>query len=152
MRLLIPCLCVLVLAACERRTNRAVVYDEVVPSGGFDENRAYALRLTLFQFGNEVGGMVEWFGIDGDVNTRTSPYFERDFCAYFGEGPIEASEFRVDTLGPADERLLLQVEESGRRALEARVVADGGMHFDPVDVRPLRWVETDRLPARSCLR
>ena len=138
-------------SACEVRTNRAVVYDEVIPAAGLSADRAYALRLVLFQFGGDVGGMVEWYGIDGDINTSRSPYFERDHCEYFGEGPLRGDEFRVDTIGPSGERLLLQVEADGRRALSGVVVEGGGLYFEPGAAAPISWAETDSPPPRSCL-
>ena len=140
----------LAVCACEVRTNRAVVYDEVIPGGGLSADRAYALRLVLFQYGGDVGGILEWYGIDGDINTSGAPYFKRDHCQYFGEGPLRGDEFRVDTVGPYGERLLLQVEADGRRALSAVVVEDGGLYFEPGAAGPINWAETDTQPPRSC--
>lgn len=136
-------------AACGGRSNDARVFDESqLGTQGLD-GRAYALRLTVFEYAQDTGGFVEWFALDGDVNTVESPYFVPTHCAYFGQGPLDDREFRIDTAGPEGERLLLQVTRDSRSELQARVVASGGAFPEP-PTAPLSFVDSGREPARSC--
>lgn len=157
MRLLLSIACATTLltagVACGSRSNAETVYVESVPGSGLPQDRAYAVRLTLFEFAESAGGIVEYFAIDGAVNTARAPYFATDACAYFGPGPIDRGEFRVDADGPNGDRIIMQVTRDGRRALEARVVRDAGLQDvpgEPGEPLALELVESDGEVIRRC--
>ncbi|MCA9562809.1 MAG: hypothetical protein KC561_04925, partial [Myxococcales bacterium] len=47
-------------------------------------DRTSAYRLSLFRFGDQVGGVVRVYPIDGSLNTPDNPYNSETFCSYFG--------------------------------------------------------------------
>jgi hypothetical protein len=86
------------------------------------EDREWTYRLTLHQFGDEIGGHVEFFRIDGACNSRTAPFFCAEDCAYFGPGLERGGEFRISVIAPDDTQLIMQVRRASRRQLVTRVI------------------------------
>ena len=76
-----------------------------------EQDREYAYRLSLFRFGDEVGGVIRFFEIGEYLNTRDNPYFLETFCDYFGPVFISQDSFRfsVDD-GPDNQAYVFQFE------------------------------------------
>jgi hypothetical protein len=113
------------------------VWIEVIAPEGLPPERSHALRLQVHQYGDEVGGFLELYALDGACNTRLSPYFCLAHCVAFGPGALRAGSWRVRADGVDGSPIALQVETRGRRALVVRVVQPGGVVFgtetDPPD-------------------
>jgi hypothetical protein len=137
-------------AGCADVSNRATVYEELLPASGLDESRDYALRVTLFEYAHEVGGFVEFFHVDGVRNSTLNPYFEPEACAYFGSGRITNDEFPINVSGPDGPFLMRSSLLDGGRRLTGRVVEDGGL-FEPIDgIRAVEFERSSTEPRRSC--
>ncbi|MBN1947831.1 MAG: hypothetical protein JW797_19350 [Bradymonadales bacterium] len=65
-----------------------------------DRDRAY--RLSLFRFGEEVGGVIRFFEIGEYLNTRDNPYFLESSCSYFGPIRLSHDSFRFSMEDQAD--------------------------------------------------
>lgn len=96
------------LLGCGDAAERASVYEEVLAVDGLADSRTHALRVTVFQFAEEIGGYVVFYEIDGAFNTPREPYFVPSGCAYFGPGALRANAFRISARGVADAPLLIQ--------------------------------------------
>jgi hypothetical protein len=131
------------------------VYIEDIPVDGLGEDRTHAVRATVFEFGNRIGGFVEYFAIDGEVNTRTEPWFRPTRCAWFGDGPIRTGDFVIeaDGIGGTD-RLLIRASWTGRRrpSFTADWVSAGGVTGDPSEFEaPSLFVRDEEvLASREC--
>jgi hypothetical protein len=130
-RLTWPSACTLAIAlvtasvfACADASSAAGVWVERVPPA-LPVDREWTYRLTLFEFGSDIGGHIEFFRIDGVCNTPQAPLFCVDDCVYFGPGVVRDSEFRVQVTDPDGAELVMQVRRGARRSLDVRVVSDG---------------------------
>jgi hypothetical protein len=113
------------LAGCDAPSSSETAWVEVVPVDGLQEDRPYAVRLTLFRYGPEIGGYAEFFGVDGACNTPREPYFCSDHCVYFGPGAFRDGSFRIQTTAPDGSQFQAQATVNGRRELDLVVTADG---------------------------
>jgi hypothetical protein len=137
--------------ACTGRSNRVLVFEESTVQNPLSADRAFAIRVTLFEFAESAGGFVEFYGIDGGLNTADAPYFAVDSCAYFGAGPIASSEFRIDVTGPMGGRLILQATLDSRKELALSVVDDDGLLVEESSTPwTLELVASDTPATRSC--
>lgn len=141
----------LCFAGCTGRSNRVTVFEESTEERELGADRAFAIRVTLFEYAESAGGFVQFYGIDGAINTLAAPYFQADSCAYFGPGPIDADDFRIDVTGPMGGRLILQATRSSRRGLSVSVVDDDGLlQVEQEDAWTLSLVEAQVPAERSC--
>lgn len=143
------------MPSCGDDVRSGAVYIEDVPPNGLDDGRTHAVRVTVFEFGTRIGGFVEYFEIDGSVNTAAAPWFRPTACAWFGDGPIREGAFVIDADGlDAATRLLIRATWDGRRrtAFEADWVGSGGVTQDETAFDPPRtFVRDDAvLPSRTC--
>ncbi len=145
----------LLLAGCGTTSNSAEVYVEDLGDDGLRESRAYAYRITVFEYSHEVGGFVEFFAVDGSVNTPTNPYFRSTDCAYFGEGRLRNDQFPVDVEGVDGTPFRMTVDVLSRRnELLGTITSPGGtwpaeVPF-PAEGVTLRLVRDDVPPERRC--
>lgn len=117
------------LAACGVFSRRDGVYVEAIPTGGLEADRAAALRVTVFEYGDEAGGFVEFYAIDGVYNTLRSPWVAPTRCRYFGPVPVRDNRFRVVTEGvDGVPQLVMDLAWNGalRTELRAEVQSDAG--------------------------
>lgn len=134
--------CVGALAAfasgCDTEPRQEGVYYEILGPEGIPLERAHALRLTVWRFGNDVGGRVDFFTIDGIVNTRLQPYFEPTACRYFGSTRLVDRDFRIRVLGFDDAPLTMQAawEVDNRDIIRGVLVEDGGLLEEGVELGP----------------
>lgn len=112
-------------SGCDAQSSSETAWVEEIPIEGLPEGRTYAVRITLFRYGPEVGGYAEFFGVDGACNTATEPYFCSDHCAYFGPGAFRNGSFRIQTTAPDGSPFLAQAALDGRRSLDLVVTSDG---------------------------
>jgi hypothetical protein len=112
-------------SGCDAQSSSETAWVEEIPVEGLPEGRTYAVRVTLFRYGPEVGGYAEFFGVDGACNTATEPYFCSDHCAYFGPGAFRNGSFRIQTRAPDGAPFLAQATLDGRRSLDLVVTSDG---------------------------
>lgn len=140
--------------ACDPQSSSETVWVEDLSEEGLSVSRFYAVRITLFRYGPEVGGYAEFFGIDGACNTREEPYFCSDYCAYFGPGAYRNGSFRIQTTAPDGSLFQAQATMDGRRDLDLVITTGGEVLGEvPGDASPLRLaMEPDPLQvvARSC--
>lgn len=139
----------LATCSCDGLTSRAEVYVEVSEAGALD-GRAWAYRWTVFEYGSEIGGFVEFFELDGINNTPDAPWFVPSACEWFGDGPLRDGRFVVATDGvdgtPFTARATF--EERRRDGLRADVVESGGTADVPLSIRLVPDVGAQ--PERSC--
>lgn len=114
-------LCLLAFAACDIASSNASVWVENIGTE-LDADREWTYRITLHRFGDEIGGHVEFFRIDGACNSRTAPFFCAEDCAYFGPSIERGGEFRIRVTSPDDRPLIIQMHRDSRRQLTARVI------------------------------
>ena len=99
------------LCACTEPSEFTGVFAETTPIA---DDREYAYKLDLFRFGDEVGGVVRLFEIDGpadyQLNTRENPFVVESFCEYFGPQVVVSGGigFRIDD-GPDGEEYLFRL-------------------------------------------
>ncbi len=115
------------VGGCDELSRDTSVWVEQIPEGGLPSDRPYALRLSLFEFGNQVGGFAEYFLIDDGCNTAEEPYFCPSYCVPFGEGVSRNGEFRIVANGVDSTPLRIQAEVRDPRRLDAIVTAPGGL-------------------------
>jgi hypothetical protein len=65
-------------------------YDELLPLA--EDGRDYAVRMSLFQFGGEVGGVMRFYQLSFP-NTPENPFVVESLCSYFG--PLTGDPFVV---------------------------------------------------------
>jgi len=143
------------VGGCGDDVRSGAVYIEDVPSGGLPDDRTHAVRVTVFEFGNRIGGFVEYFEIDGSVNTPGAPWFRPTRCAWFGDGPIRDGDFVIDADGiDGATRLLIRASWDGRRrpSFSADWADSGGVTDDVAAfTAPRSFVRDDAvLPSRTC--
>lgn len=143
------------LAACGDDVRSGAVYIEDIPSSGLAADRTHAVRVTVFEFGDRIGGFIEYFALDDEANTRTDPWFRPSSCAWFGDGPIRDGDFVIDAAGVQnDDRLVLRASWDGRRRASFATVwvTPGGVTSDLADFdAPEAFVRDDSvLPSRNC--
>lgn len=99
--------------------------------GPVPETRLYALRLTVFEFADDVGGFVEYYEQDG-LNSPENPYVSPTSCAYFGRVRRFDSGFRLEAAGVegADEVLRIEADRRSRDRLVGEILLDGGVVAD----------------------
>lgn len=137
-------------SACDGPQEFRGVYEESLP---LEEGRAWAIRLTLFEFADEVGGFVGWYRVDGERNTLSQPYFVREACVPFGPGPVRGTGFLIEARSAdgglfrarlredgSASRLLAEVTEAGGLWLEPQNAEDARLSLDRVNVRAT-WEE-----------
>lgn len=99
------------LGACTEPSEFTGVFAETTPIA---DDREYAYKLDLFRFGDEVGGVVRLFEIEGpadyQLNTRANPFVVESFCSYFGPHVVADGSigFRIEN-GPDGEELLFRL-------------------------------------------
>lgn len=139
------------LFACKPQSSSETVWVEDISAAGLGDNRLYAVRLSLFRYGPEIGGYAEFFGVDGACNTPQEPYFCSDYCAYFGPGAYRDGSFRIQTTAPDGSLFQAQATINGRRDLDLIITTGGdalGAGALPVRIA----LEPDRLGvvSRQC--
>lgn len=136
-------------AACGDVREVSGVYTERISTLTEDERR-FALRMTIFEYDGFVGGWIEYYAL-GEVNRADTPYVRPDYCTYFG--PLRRIEgvtvVRAQSPQP-DKTILLRMEADGRRVQQARLVRDGGILHDGVRVEELIFERQKDLPADAC--
>jgi hypothetical protein len=115
----------LTLASCAELGRENSLFDERIATAGLDASRQYALRVATFVRGDEIGGYVVFFEVDGELNTSTDPYFVPAFCSYFGPGPLREGQFRIVADAPDGRELVAQGTVDRRERTLSLVVADG---------------------------
>ena len=150
-RLTLLCVVALALAGCVEPRALSGVYVEEIGAAGVSADRLFAFRVTVYEFGDEVGGFVEYFEIDG-LNTRQEPYVTPTFCAYFGPLNRLDDGFVLRATGVADDDLQLRFRRRSRRAFTATVEATGGTYVDEGSLlsRSLAFQLDQRTPADVC--
>lgn len=128
------------------------VYVEVYDDDRVPDTRAYALRVTSFEFEMQVGGWVEYYA-QNELNSAAFPYASPTYCAYFG--PFRRSDrgMVVRAAGPSpDEDLQLRFEQVTRRLLSARVESGGGIFVEGEDAAAaaLAFQVADETPGAGC--
>ena len=83
--------------ACGEPREVRGVYEEPLPIAS---DRAYAVRMTFFEFSTEVGGYFTYYAIDGERNRPENPYLVRESCAWFGPNARSNDEFFLSARGP----------------------------------------------------
>lgn len=142
-------LCAAGLVACDGLTSREAVYVEVI-DGGALEDRDWAYRWTVFEYGTRIGGFVEFFEIDGINNTADAPYFVPAACSWFGDGPLRDGRFVVAARGVDGTTYTARATFEPRRrdGLQAQVAEAGGTGDAPFDIRMVP--DTAAQPDRRC--
>jgi hypothetical protein len=144
-------------AGCDLSPRQEGVYYEYFGPSGLAADRSHALRLTVWTWGTSVGGRVDFFPIDGTVNTRTQPFFEADGCSYFGVARLVDREFRLRAKSPSDDELLIQAtwDPENRDRIRGIAVAPSLLLTDGAEVPAgglaLRFdIDADELPSFEC--
>lgn len=122
----LPLLTAIGLVACADVRELSGVYVEDFV-GPVPEDRAYALRLTIFEHESWVGGWVEYYGQD-QLNSAESPFVLPTYCAYFG--PFRRPKNGMVMRAPSpleDSDLQLSFERENRKHLRARIEVTGGI-------------------------
>lgn len=135
--------------ACGEVREVSGVYTENLQTLRQDE-RDYALRMTIFEYDGYVGGWLEYYGF-GDVNREDAPYIQPDYCAYFG--PFRRAEELTVVRAKSPEgarHILLRMEPDGRRILHAKVENDGGIYKDGVRAEELIFEKQRDAPSEGC--
>lgn len=121
-------------AACGDVREISGVYLEEFPNATVPEERAYALRLTIFEFERQVGGWVEYYG-QNQLNSPASPFVLPTHCAYFGPYRRTDMGMVMRAASPvSDEDLQLRFTRDGQKLLNARVEDAGGIFAEGVEV------------------
>lgn len=128
----------------------------VEPTGNIGDDREWALRITVLELGDETGGFVEYFRLDGLYNTQEAPYVAASGCSYFGPIPSRQNVFRIvaDGVEPGSP-LVLQGEWSSGRRNEATVTVeqDGGLALATPGGDSLSFVrDAEQRADRRCRR
>lgn len=143
------------LARCDVLGRSETALIEAFGPDGLGADRTWAMRLTVLEFGDEVGGFVEYFPLDGIYNTATQPYVVAAACSYFGPVPNRGDSLRIVADGIAQGApLVMQLGwTSGRRNTATTIVEqDGGLDLLESD-RSLLWErDTVQRPERRCGR
>ncbi len=115
---------------------------EQIEPDGLDASRGWALRITTLEYGNEIGGFVEFYRVDGLYNTRTNPYVAPGACAYFGPVARRGDAFRIVTDGIDGTPLVADIDTTSRRTLAATLERLGGVSSSapPLALRFGRYV------------
>lgn len=140
------CFC---FVACGDVREVSGVYTESLGTVHQDE-RHYALRMTIFEYDGYVGGWVEYYGFGG-VNRDDAPYIQPDDCAYFG--PFRRAETLtvIRVKSPIDHRhILLRMAPDGRRLLHAEIENDGGVFREGKTPEALIFEKQRDAPAEGC--
>ena len=90
----------LLVSACADPEEFKGTYEEVPP---LTVDRDLAYQLTLFRFGDEVGGVVRFYEFDLPpyrFNTTDNPYGEETYCRYFGPKPVSGNAISFQAEGP----------------------------------------------------
>ncbi len=109
------------LPACDIVSSNASTWVEDI-GAELAADREWTYRITLHRFGDEIGGYIQFFRIDGVCNVRTAPFFCSEDCAYFGPSIERDGEFRIQVTSPDDRALTIQMRRDSRRQLTARVI------------------------------
>lgn len=113
-------------------------YDELLPLN--DDGREYAVRMSVFQFGGEVGGVMRFYQLSFP-NTPENPFVVESFCSYFG--PLTGDPFvvLVDE-GPDNRSFAFSFAfEDGAERLAGELCVDclgGGGDIERYDVAMVR--------------
>jgi len=89
------------LQGCATPEEFQGTYSEQAP---LEADRDMAYQLTLFRFGDEVGGVVRFFELNAPpfrVNTPEAPYGEEAHCEFFGPIRLSASSIAFQATDPA---------------------------------------------------
>lgn len=144
------------IAACGVLDRAETALIEEFGASGIGADRSWAMRLTVLEFGDEVGGFVEYFQLDGIYNTPEQPYVVATECSYFGPVPNLRGGVRVVADGvDAETPLVMQLtwETPRQNAAEAVVERDGGLRLLENGTTSLRWTrDTAQRPERRCSR
>ena len=123
------------LPSCYDARDVSGVYVETFFAEGAASDRAYALRVTAFEFEELVGGWVEYYALSG-LNTAEDPFIEPSACAYFGPYRRTGAGFVVLAPGLSpNEDLQVRFSSEARRTMLAVVEQEGGVFVDDVDGR-----------------
>lgn len=118
---------------CDAAADVSGVYVESFSDGVLPENRDWALRFTVYQFGETVGGWVEFYEVDG-LNTPQEPYLRPTACAYFGPLRRTTDGLVISTAGVVEgEDLQLRFTTTSRRSMSGIFEAPGGIFAQGVD-------------------
>lgn len=89
------------LQGCASPEEFQGTYSEQAP---LDADRETAYQLTLFRFGDEVGGVVRFFDLNAPpfrVNKPEEPYGEESHCEFFGPIRLSSSLISFRATDPA---------------------------------------------------
>lgn len=118
---------IVAFTGCNGPTEFKGIYEE---TGVVGSNRSHALRLTLFEFSDEVGGTVEFYRIAADANPADNPFFQPEACRWFGPGPRRNNEFLISLEGLEDIPLIARVtQDENANRLIATLTTSGGLEL-----------------------
>jgi hypothetical protein len=113
-------------------------YEELLP---IDDDRDYALKLTLFRFGDEIGGVVRFHEMN-PVFSRfcDNPYLcDQVYCSYFGETRVVNNVFRFSISdGPGGRDYTFRFEDVDSEQLTGTYSTGDGDDAVEVDVEMVR--------------
>lgn len=115
-----------------------------------DDDRRYALRMTIFEYDSFVGGWIEYYAL-GEINRADTPYVRADYCTYFGPFRRVNGVTVIHAQSPEpDASVLLRMEADGRRVQHATLVRDGGILHEDARVGELIFEKQNDVPAEAC--
>ena len=97
------------LAGCTDIQEFKGTYEEVAPLAS---SRDLAYQLTLFRFGDEVGGVVRFYELDSPpyrFNTSDNPYTQESHCRYFGPIQVSGNAIAFQSEGPNGDAHVLRL-------------------------------------------
>lgn len=145
-------LALVLLVGCEVRGTNSGVFIERFDGEGVPSPRRYALRITVHEFDEEVGGWVEYYAIEG-VNSPRDPFVQPTLCTYFGPYRRTQSGFVILAPGTNDrEDLQLRIVRQRDRILDAALEQLGGIFYvgEGAIGDQLTFQEDTRAPAAGC--
>lgn len=129
------------MAACANPQEFQGTYRQVAP---LDDGREVAYELSLYRFGNEVGGVVRSYDLERPPlyeNTLENPYLRQSRCDFFGPEQLSSNAVVFQADGPGSQIVgfeLSGIDEDRISVRATRIGADEQVEGDPISFAVVR--------------
>lgn len=110
------------LSACGSPDEFQGTYEQETP---IPEDHEFAYKLDLFRFGNEVGGVVRFYELEGEgearFNDRARPFVVESDCAFFGPVDLDRDTFVFSVEGAGAEEFIFRISSLDPDDIQAEV-------------------------------
>ena len=140
---LLLCISSLCFLACISPDEFQGTYDEIET---ITDGRNVAYRMTFYQFGDEVGGVLRTFDLSNVSNTQMTPYGRESGCIYFERSAI-GGKFAIEVpFGDSLHVLDLSIFDSTRLDGTVRIFVDDAVQ----DTFTIGLVRVSQSPDTTC--